>query len=71
MIGAFMFLGIEHVLISFSGSSTLVQGWERVITGFIIVIVVIFLPKGLSQLVGGRGAHGWRVLRDSLRVYRV
>jgi branched-chain amino acid transport system permease protein len=71
LIGAFTFLGIEHVLISFSGSSSLVQDWERVITGAIIVLVVIFLPRGLSQFVGGRGVRGWQALRQSLRVYRV
>ena len=71
LIGAFTFLGIEHILTSLSGSSSLVQTWERVITGTIIVLVVLFLPRGLSQLVGSRGARGWRAVRENLRAYRV
>jgi hypothetical protein len=42
-----------------------------VITGTIIVAVVIFLPRGLSQLVGARGVRGWRAIRQNLRAYRV
>lgn len=71
LIGAFAFLGIEHVLTSASGSSTFVQDWERVITGAIIVAVVLFLPRGLVQLVGSRGPRGWRVFADNIRATRV
>lgn len=71
LIGAFAFLGIEHVLTSASGSSTFVQDWERVITGGIIVAVVLFLPRGLSQLVGSRRSRGWRIFTDNLRATRV
>jgi branched-chain amino acid transport system permease protein len=71
LIGAFTFLGIEHVLTSASGSSTFVQDWERVITGGIIVAVVLFLPRGLVQLVGSRGPRGWRIFADNLRATRV
>ena len=71
LIGAFTFLGIEHVLTSASGSSTFVQDWERVITGGIIVGVVLFLPRGLVQLVGSRGPRGWRMFTESLRATRV
>jgi branched-chain amino acid transport system permease protein len=71
LIGAFIFLGIEHVLISASGSSSLVQNWERVITGSVIVLVVLFLPRGLSQLVATGRRGGWRMFTENLRLYRV
>jgi branched-chain amino acid transport system permease protein len=71
LIGAFTFLGIEHALISASGSSSLIQNWERVITGTVIVLVVLFLPRGLSQLVTTRRRGGWRMFIDNLRAYRV
>ena len=71
LIGAFAFLGIEHMLTSASGSSTFVQDWERVITGAIIVLVVLFLPRGLVQLVGSRGPKGWRVFVENIKATRV
>jgi branched-chain amino acid transport system permease protein len=71
LIGAFTFLGIEHVLQTESGSSTFIQDWERVITGAIIVVVVVLLPRGLAQLVGSRGPAGWRAIADGLRSTRV
>ncbi len=70
LIGSFTYLGIEHVLTSASGSSTLVLNWEQVITGAIIVIVVLFLPRGLSQLVGARSLS-WRIFVDNLQANRV
>jgi branched-chain amino acid transport system permease protein len=70
LIGAFAFLGIEHVLTSASGSSTFVQDWERVITGAIIVLVVLLLPRGLSQLVGARSISWTRLLGIVLRAAR-
>jgi branched-chain amino acid transport system permease protein len=71
LIGAFAFLGIEHVLTSASGSSTFVQDWERVITGGIIVLVVLFLPRGLVQLVGAGRQKGWRIFIENVRTTRV
>ncbi len=71
LIGGFAFLGVEHFMTTASGSSTFVQDWERVITGGIIVLVVLFLPRGLSQLVGGHGPRGWRLLFENVRATRV
>ena len=68
---AFIFLGLEHVLITLSANSSLIQQWDRVITGALIVLVVLFFPRGLLQLVGARGAGGWRALAATLRASRV
>lgn len=70
VIGAFTYLGIEYVITTASGTSTIVQDWDRVITGAVIVVVVVLLPRGLIQLVGGRSLS-WRIFIDNIRSTRV
>jgi branched-chain amino acid transport system permease protein len=39
--------------------------------GFVIVIAVLVMPKGLLDLVQGFRETGWRYFVDNLRRYRI
>lgn len=65
VVGAFLLSGISEVLAS--SVSTLAS----VFYGLVIVLAVIFMPRGLADLAGGLGRHGWRYFTANLRRYRL
>jgi branched-chain amino acid transport system permease protein len=39
--------------------------------GLVIVLAVIFMPKGLVDVVDGLRARGWRYFGENMRRYRL
>src|SRR5207248_6225291 len=52
-IGAFVLFGIQEALRSTSGNQAFIQ-WQAVIFSLLIIVVVLFLPRGLMQFIRGR-----------------
>ncbi|MEP7288465.1 MAG: branched-chain amino acid ABC transporter permease [Chloroflexota bacterium] len=69
-IGAFALFGIQELLRVFSGNETFLR-WEAVVFGVVIVLVVLFLPRGLMWFVRGQERLTWRSLLKNLQEFRV
>jgi branched-chain amino acid transport system permease protein len=69
-IGAFILFGIQEAIRSFSSSNAFVE-WQAVVFAILIIIVVLFLPRGLMYFLDGRGRLSWRVLLRDLVAHRV
>jgi branched-chain amino acid transport system permease protein len=69
-IGAFILFAIQEALRSLSSSDLFLQ-WQAVIFSFLIIVVVLFLPRGLMQFLRGREALTWRLFMRNLTGNRV
>lgn len=70
-IGAFVLFGIQEILRTLSSSTVFLQ-WQAVVFSVMIILVVLFLPRGLVQFVRGRGSGSvLRLIRDNLVAHRV
>jgi branched-chain amino acid transport system permease protein len=69
-IGAFVLFAIQEALRSASGNQAFIQ-WQAVIFSLLIILVVLFLPRGLMQFIRGRARVTWRLFARNLVAYRV
>ncbi len=69
LIGTFIFAFIREVLEklpSWFNNPGLLE-WRDVIFGLIVVLMVLFLPKGVIQLVSNKGGFTWRIFTRNIR----
>lgn len=65
VLGAFILNGISNYL------------WEKLLflhtafLGLAIILIVMFLPKGVMDLISGRRRLGWRMFLENINQYRV
>ncbi len=68
-IGAFIFAFIKEILEQlpkwFNNPGLL--EWRDVIFGLIVVLMVLFLPKGVMQLVRNKGGFTWKIFLRNIR----
>jgi len=69
-IGAFILFAIQEALRTLSSSDVFLQ-WQAVVFSFLIIVVVLFLPRGLMQFLRGRERFSWRVFLRNLTANRV
>jgi branched-chain amino acid transport system permease protein len=69
-IGAFVLFGIQELLYTFSSNANFLQ-WQATVFAIIIILVVLFLPRGLMLFIRSRERLSWHTLFKSLREYRV
>ena len=69
-IGAFILFAIQEALHSFSSSQSFLQ-WQATVFSLLIILVVLFLPRGLMQFIQGRSRLTWRLFVRNLTAYRV
>jgi branched-chain amino acid transport system permease protein len=69
-IGAFILFGIQEALRLLSSSDAFLQ-WQAVVFSLLIIIVVLFLPRGVMQFLRGHDGFSWSVFVRNLRAYRV
>ena len=65
VLGAFVLSAVSEVLASQA------TGVASLFYGFVIVAAVVFMPKGLLDLVQGFRESGWRYFIDNVRRYRI
>jgi len=68
-IGTFIFAFIREILEklpTWFNNEGLLE-WRDVIFGLIVVLLVLFLPKGVIQLVRAKGGFSWRILLRNAR----
>jgi branched-chain amino acid transport system permease protein len=58
-IGAFILFATQEGLRSLSSSELFLQ-WRAAVFSLLIIVVVLFLPRGLMQFLRGRGGFTWR-----------
>ncbi len=68
-IGTFIFAFIREVLEKLPGwfNNPGLLEWRDVIFGLIVVLMVLFLPKGVIQLVSNKGGFSWRIFLRNIR----
>jgi branched-chain amino acid transport system permease protein len=69
-IGAFILFGIQEAL-RIASSSQEFLAWQGVIFALLVVLVVLFLPRGVMLFVASRARFSWRLFRRSLVAHRV
>ncbi|MCC6177058.1 MAG: branched-chain amino acid ABC transporter permease [Chloroflexi bacterium] len=69
-IGAFILFAIQEALRVGSTSNAFLE-WQAIVFSILIVLVVLFLPRGLLQFVHGRVRVTWRLLFRNLEATRV
>lgn len=69
-IGAFILFAIQELLRVFSSSSAFLE-WQAAVFSALIVLVVLFLPRGVLQFVQGRQRFTPALLWRNLTAYRV
>ncbi len=69
-IGAFILFAIQEALRALSSSDLFLQ-WQAVVFSLLIIIVVLFLPRGLMQFLRGRERFTWRLFLRNVRANRV
>lgn len=68
-IGAFIYAALRELLTSLQN----VEGfrwlldWQLVILGGMVILLVLFLPKGILQLVRNKGGFSWRIFARNVR----
>jgi branched-chain amino acid transport system permease protein len=60
-IGAFILFAIQELLRMLSSNDEFLR-WQAVVFSALIVLVVLFLPRGVLQFVQSRARAGWRTL---------
>ena len=69
-IGAFILFGLQEALRTVSNSADFLA-WQGVVFALLVVVVVLFLPRGVMQFVASRAQLTWRVFARNLVAYRV
>ena len=69
-IGAFVLFGLQEVLRVLSRSQGFLD-WQAVVFSLLIILVVLFLPRGLIQFARSRARVTWRLLFRNLTEHRV
>jgi branched-chain amino acid transport system permease protein len=69
-IGAFILFGIQEALRMASGSAEFLA-WQGVIFALLVVLVVLFLPRGVMLFVATRTRLTWRTFARNLAAHRV
>jgi branched-chain amino acid transport system permease protein len=69
-IGAFILFGIQEALRLLSSSQEFLA-WQGVIFALLVVLVVLFLPRGVMFFVVTRTPLSWRVFARNLVAHRV
>jgi branched-chain amino acid transport system permease protein len=69
-IGAFVLFGLQEALRTVSSSAEFLA-WEGVIFALLVVLVVLFLPRGVMLFVVSRTPLTWRVFARNLIAFRV
>jgi branched-chain amino acid transport system permease protein len=69
-IGAFVLFGLQELLRTLSSSAEF-QAWQGVIFAFLVVLVVLFLPRGVMLFVLSRTRMTWRIFARNLVAHRV
>jgi branched-chain amino acid transport system permease protein len=69
-IGAFILFGIQEALHLLSSSQEFLA-WQGVIFAVLVVLVVLFLPRGVMLFVTGRARLTWRVFARNLVAHRI
>jgi branched-chain amino acid transport system permease protein len=69
-IGAFILFAIQEGLRSLSSSDLFLQ-WQAVVFSLLIIIVVLFLPRGLMQFLRGQERFTWRRFLRNVTANRV
>ncbi|HYA65205.1 MAG TPA: branched-chain amino acid ABC transporter permease [Burkholderiaceae bacterium] len=65
LIGAALLASLSEVL------ATEITGMASLFFGLVIVVAVIFMPRGLTDLMRRFRALGWRYFRENLRLHRL
>jgi branched-chain amino acid transport system permease protein len=69
-IGAFVLFGLQEALRTVSSSQEFLA-WQSVIFALLVVLVVLFLPRGVMLFVATRTALTWRVFARNLVAHRI
>jgi branched-chain amino acid transport system permease protein len=69
-IGAFILFGLQEALRVLSSSAEFLA-WQGVIFALLVVLVVLFLPRGVMLFVATRTRLTWRVFARNLVAHRV
>jgi branched-chain amino acid transport system permease protein len=69
-IGAFILFGLQEALRMVSGSAEFLA-WQGVLFALLVVLVVLFLPRGVMLFVATRTRLTWRVFARNLTANRV
>jgi branched-chain amino acid transport system permease protein len=65
VLGAFLLAGISEVL------STEISTFASLFFGLVIVLAVVFMPRGLVDLLRRYRQSGWRYFRENIRAHRL
>ena len=65
LVGAVLLASISEVL------ATEITGMASLFFGLVIVVAVVFMPRGLSDLMRRFPGLGWRYFRENLRLHRL
>jgi branched-chain amino acid transport system permease protein len=69
-IGAFILFGLQEAL-RMASSNTDFLAWQGVIFSLLVVLVVLFLPRGVMLFVATRTRLTWRIFARNLVAHRV
>jgi branched-chain amino acid transport system permease protein len=69
-IGAFILFGLQEAL-RLASSSAEFLAWQGVIFALLVVLVVLFLPRGVMLFIASRTRLTWRVFARNLVAHRV
>ena len=69
-IGAFVLFGLQEALRTASSSQEFLV-WQGVIFALLVILVVLFLPRGVMLFVASRTRLTWRVFARNLVAYRI
>ena len=69
-IGAFILFAIQEGLRTLASGAVFVQ-WQAAAFSVLIIVAVLFLPRGVMQFLRGRERFTWRRLLRDLVAYRV
>lgn len=68
-MGAFIYSAIQEFLGAMQGVPGFewILDWKNVIFGAIVILLVVFLPRGILQLVQNKGGFTWRIFLRNIR----
>ncbi len=69
-IGAFILFAIQEALRVLSSSDLFLQ-WQAAVFSLVIILVVLFLPRGVMQFLSGQARPSLRLLLRNLTANRV
>jgi branched-chain amino acid transport system permease protein len=70
LIGAFILFGIQEALRLWSSSAEFLA-WQGVIFALLVVLVVLFMPRGVMLFVAPHTPLTWRVFARNLTAHRI